>query len=108
MSGNGLNSQQRFEKRPEELEIESICAIRPGISGIVMDLDEEPVDAGGYRGAGQKWNELWLPSADAVGGRRLLYGVRRIEDDGRQIAHDGERTEINHEIVVAERRAALG
>ena len=55
-----------------------------------------------------KRNELRLAAADAVGRRGLLDGVGGVEDDGREPAHDGERAEIDDEVVVAEGGAALG
>ena len=34
--------------------------------------------------------------------------MRAIEDHGRELAHDGQRTHVDHQIVVAEAAAALG
>jgi hypothetical protein len=39
---------------------------------------------------------------------RQLHRMRRVEYDGRAgLAHDGQRTHVRHEVVVAERNAAL-
>ena len=50
----------------------------------------------------QQRNELRLAAADAVGRRGLLHGVGGVEDHRRELAHDGERAEIDDQIVVAE------
>lgn len=73
-----------------------------------MDFDKKAVDPGGDGGAGEERDELGLATTDSVGYRGLLYRVRRVENHRSQFAHDGEGSEIDDEIVVAERRAALG
>ena len=40
--------------------------------------------------------------------RGKLHRVRRVEDHRRELAHDGQRAHVHHQIVVAERGAALG
>ncbi len=94
--------QQPLEERLQELEDEGVGAVGFSVRRIVVDFDEEAIDAGGDGCAGKERDELWLPAADAVGSGRLLHGVSGIEYDGRQVAHDGERAEIDNEIVVAE------
>ena len=102
------NREKRFEERLEEFEVEGVGAVGFGVGRIVMDFDEESIDAGGDGGAGEQRDELGLAAADSVGGGRLLHGVRGVKDDGRELAHDGERAEVDDEVVVAEGRAALG
>ncbi len=72
-----------------------------------MDLHEEAVDAGGDGGAAEQGNELGLSAGlGALAGD--LHGVGGVEDDGRVVAHDGQRAHIDDEVVVAEAGSALG
>ena len=103
-----MDGEQIFEQRLEQLEVEGVGAVGFGVGGVVVDFEEEAVDAGGHGGAGEQRNELRLAAADAVGRRGLLHGVGAVEDDGRKLAHDGERAEIDDQVVVAEAGAALG
>ena len=103
-----MDGEERFEQRLEQLEVEGVGAVGFGVGGVVVDFEEEAVDAGGDSGAGEQRNELRLAAADAVGRRGLLHGVGAVKDDGRERAHDGERAEIDDQIVVAEAGAALG
>ena len=97
-----MDGEQRFEQRLEQLEVEGVGAVGFGVGRIVVDFEEEAVDAGGDGGAREQRNELGLAAADAVGRRGLLHGVGGVKDDGREMAHDGERAEIDDQIVVAE------
>ena len=103
-----MNGQEVFEQRLEKFEIEGVGAIGPGVGRIVVDFNKQAVDACGDSGARQQRNKLRLAAADSIGCRWLLHGVGRIEDDGRKSAHDGERAEIDDQVVVAEGGAALG
>ena len=52
-------------------------------------------------------NSRWPPDDRALSAREL-HGVRRIEDDRASgVAHDRERPHVGHQVVIAERRAAL-
>ena len=99
--------QQRFQQRPEKLEVESVGSVGLGVERIVVDLDEEAVDAGGDRGASKERDEFGLAAADSVGRGGLLHGVGGVEDHRRELAHDGQRAEVDDEIVIAEGGAAL-
>jgi len=103
-----VDGKEDFQKRFEKVEIEGVGAVGFGAGRVVVDFDEETVDACGDGGAGQQGNELGLAAADTVGRRRLLNRVCGVEDDRRKVTHDGERTEIDDKVVVAEARAALG
>jgi len=102
-----VQGEERLKKRLEQLEVEGIGGVGFGVGRVVVDFEEEAVDAGGDGGAGEERDELGLAAADSVGGRRLLDRVRGIENHGRELAHEGKRAKINDEVVVAERRAAL-
>ena len=103
-----MDGKEDFQKRFEKVEIEGVGAVGFGVGRVVVDFDEEAVDAGGGGGAGQQGNKFGLAAADTVGRRRLLNRVCGVEDDRREVTHDGERTEIDDKVVVAEARAALG
>lgn len=49
-AGRGVNGQQLFEQRLEQLEIEGVGAIGLGVGGIVVDFEEEAVDTRGDGG----------------------------------------------------------
>ncbi len=72
------------------------------------------VDACRHRRASEQRDELRLPTAYglsvvvAMRGRGQLHGVSGVENHGRELPHDGERAHVDHQIVVAEARAALG
>jgi len=97
-----VDGEELFKQWLEELEVEGVGAVRLGVGRIVVDFDEDAVDAGGNRGAREQRNIFGLAAADPVGCRRLLDGVSGIKNDGRKTAHDGERTEIDDKVVVAE------
>ena len=103
-----LDVEELFEEGLEELEIEGVCAVGFSVVRVVVDLEEEPVNASGNCRAREQRNVFWLATADAIGRRRLLNGMGGIKDDGREPPHDGKRAEIDDEIVIAEGRTALG
>ena len=103
-----VDGEELFEQGLEELQVEGVGAIGFGVVRIVMDFNEEAVNARGDRSAREQWNVLGLAAADAVGCRGLLDRVGGVKDDGRETAHDGERAEIYDQVVIAERRTALG
>ena len=107
-AGHGVDGEEIFQQRLEQLEIQRVGAVGLGVGRVVVDLNEETVDAGGDGSARHQGNEFRLATTDAVGGRGLLHGVGGIKNDRREAAHDGERAEIDNQIVVAEGRAALG
>src|SRR6185503_16013662 len=73
------------------------------------DFDKYGVATGGHGGAGERGDELRLASGNGSGSARKLHAVGGVEDDGpTEAAHDGEAAHIDHQIVVAERAAALG
>jgi hypothetical protein len=103
-----LDGQQLLEQRLEAIEMESVGAVGLGVGGIVVNFEEDTVDAGGDGGARKDGNELGLAAGDSVGGGGCLDGVRGVEDDRGERPHDRQRTHIHHEIVIAEAGAALG
>lgn len=55
-----VNGQEGFEERFEEIEAEGVGAVRFGLGGVVVDFEEEAVDAGGDGGFGEGGDELRL------------------------------------------------
>jgi len=102
LARSGANRHQALEEGLEELEVEGIGAVGFGIGRVVVYFKEDAVDACGNGGAGEERNELGLAAGNAVGGGGLLHGVGAVEDDGSEAAHDGERTIVDDEVVVAE------
>src|SRR5271168_4595295 len=107
MVGGGLDAQKSLQQRPKMIEPKSIGTIRFGVRRVIMNLKEETVDSGSDGCSGQKRNELRLASGDAVGSRGGLHRVGTVEDDRRQLAHDGQRTHIDDQVVVAEGGSAF-
>lgn len=88
--------------------MEGVGAIGFGAGGVVVDFEEDAVDAGGDGGAGEDGDELGLSAGDSVGGGGCLDGVRAVKYDGSERAHDRQRSHVDDEIVIAEAGAALG
>ena len=103
-----VNGEERLKQRPEQLEVEGIGSVGFCVGGVVMDFKEKTIDAGRYGSARQERNELRLAATDTVGRGGLLYGMRAVEDDRGERAHDGEAAKIDYQVVVAEAGAALG
>src|SRR5438045_9414942 len=72
-----------------------------------MDFEEYSIHARGDRGAREKWDELGLAAADAIGRRGLLHGVGAVKHDRRHLSHYGKSPVVHHQRVVAEAGAAL-
>ena len=47
----GVDGEQRFEQRLEQLEVEGVGAVGFGVGRIVVDFEEQAVDARGDGGA---------------------------------------------------------
>ena len=89
--------------------MESVGSVGEGVGRVVVDLEEEAVDAGGGSGAGQRLNIFRLSAALASGGSGELEAVGDVEDGGvAEVAHHLEAAEIDHEVLVSEAGAALG
>ena len=80
----GVDREKLLEQRLEAIEVESVGAVGFGVGGIVVDFQEDAVDAGGNGGAREHGNELRLAAGDAVGRGGRLHGVRAVEDDRRE------------------------
>ena len=63
-----MDREKCFEERLEEVEVEGVGPIGFRLRRVVMDFEEEAVDAGGDGRSGQERNEFRLASADAGGG----------------------------------------
>ena len=107
-----LHRLQFFQHAAQLGGLQGIGAVGLGFLGIVVDFHEDAIHACGDGRAGQHRNELGLAAADGViavgGGGRQLHRMRGVENDRRELAHDGQRPHVHHEIVVAEAGAALG
>ena len=78
-------------------------------SGLRMRFDEKAVRARRQRGAGQHRRKFALAGRFVAAAAGQLHGMRRVKNHREPEAlHDWNRAHVGHEIVVAERRAALG
>src|ERR1700761_8454330 len=68
----GVDGEQGFEDGLEAVEGEGVGSVGLGLGGVVVDLEEDAVDAGGDGGAGEDGDELGLTAGHAIsGGGRL-------------------------------------
>ena len=65
--GDFVDGEELFEGGAEVVEVEGVGAVGLGLWGVVVDFEEDAVDAGGGGGAGEGGDELGLAAADAVG-----------------------------------------
>src|SRR5436853_6759944 len=74
-----------------------------------MNFHEHAINPCGYSGTCKHGNELRLAAADCVlslcPGRWQLHRVSCVEHHGNELAHDGQRAHIDHQVVVSETRA---
>ena len=61
-----VDCEELFEGGFEVIEVKGVGSVGFGVGGVVVDFQEDAVDACGYRCAGQDWDELGLASADSV------------------------------------------
>ena len=107
-AGCGVDGEELFQEGFELVEVEGVGAVGPGVGGVVVDFEEDAVDAGGDGRAREDGDEFRLTAGDSVGGGGCLDGMSAVEDYGRERAHDGQRAHIDDEIVIAETGTALG
>ena len=56
----GVDGEEGFEDGAEAVEVEGVGSVGFGLGGIVVDLEEDAVDAGGDGGTGKDGDELGL------------------------------------------------
>jgi hypothetical protein len=66
--GGGVDGEEGFEEGLKEFEVEGVGSVGFGVGGVVVDFEEEAVDAGGDGGAGEQGDEFGLAATDATGG----------------------------------------
>jgi len=103
----GVDAQQLFQDTFELIQMERIRAVGFGVGWVVVDLEEDSVDAGCYCGAGEDGDELGLAAGDTVGGGGRLDRVGAVEDYGGELAHDGQGAHVDDEVVVTKAGTAL-
>jgi len=84
-----VDGKQLFEGGFEMVEVEGVGAVGFGVGGVVVDLEEDAVDACGYGCSGEDGDELGLAAGDSVACGGGLDRVGAIKDDGGEAAHDG-------------------
>ena len=63
-----VDGEELFEDSFEMVQMEGVGSVGLGVRRVVVDLEEDSVDSGGYSGAGEDGDELGLASGDSVGG----------------------------------------
>src|SRR5262245_4320577 len=80
-AGDRVERQQPRQGAFEAIEAQRVLAVALGPRRILVDLHEDPVDAGGDAGRGERLDVLRQAGGDAVAGARQLQAVRDVEDD---------------------------
>ena len=70
------------EQGRELRERQGVGAVGERGGGIVVSLEEDAVDTGGYAGARQRLDEFGLAAAGVALAAGELHGVGHVEDDG--------------------------
>ena len=55
-----MDGEKRLENRAQAVEVQRVGPVGFGFGGVVVDLEEDAVDAGGDGGAGENGNEFGL------------------------------------------------
>ena len=55
-----MDCKKLFEDGTKIVEVESVGSVGLGVRRVVVDLEEDAIDSGGYCGAGQDGDELGL------------------------------------------------
>ena len=61
-----MDGEEGLEDGAEAVEVERVGSVGFGLGGVVVDLEEDAVDAGGDGGAGEDGDEFGLSAGDAV------------------------------------------
>ena len=97
-----------FNQTGELDQRDHVEAVRDGIGGVGVRLDEEPVGPGAERRLGERTGELMLTAALPAGGAGQLHAVRGVKNHrSAKPLHDRKAAHIDHEILVAKGGAAL-
>src|SRR5262245_42336625 len=106
---DAVDRHQPVEQGLQPIEPQRVLRVALRARRFLVDLDEEPVDAGGDAGGGERLDVLREAGGDAISAAGELKAVRHVEDDREpQLAHHRKRAHVDHEVVIAEARAALG
>jgi len=103
-----VDRQQGFEDALQLVQVQGVGAVGFGFGGVVVDLQEDAVNASRNRRARQHGNELRLAAGLSARSRGGLDGVGGVEDDRGHCAHDGQAAHVDDQVVVAKTGAALG
>ena len=99
---------QRLEQRAHQLQRPGIGPVGQRFLRVRMRFHEHARDAGRHRRARQHRHEFALAAARRALPARQLHRMRGIEHHrAAGLAHDHQRAHVGHQVVVAERGAAL-
>src|SRR5437773_6486664 len=97
-------AQQRFE----QVEPERVLRVALRARRLFVDFEKDAVDTGRDTGRCERLDEFRLPRSDAVSATRKLKAVGDVEHHRYTLRpHQGKRPHVDHQVVVAEARAAL-
>src|SRR5688572_27240993 len=109
MSGDLIKSDQPAQEHLEAIEAKSVGRIALGAGGLLMNFHEHAIHAGGDARLRHRLDVFGKAGADAVAPAGQLQAVRHVEHHGiAEAAQHRERARVDDEIVIAERRPALG
>ena len=106
----GSKGGEATEERLEEVEAKHIGAVAFGIGRVGVSFDEEAIGADCDCGTGNGFNHVGTSTGDAAGGVWLLKRVSDVHNNGASalLLHFGNTAEVNDEVAVAKRCAAVG
>ena len=104
-----MDFEEGFEEIGHVRERNHVRAVAQGAVGLRMGLEENSVCAGSQSAAGQDGSEFALAAGFVATAAGQLHGMGGVEDHREAEGfHDGNRTHVGDEIVVAEGGAAFG
>src|SRR5688500_12495141 len=109
MSDDLIKSDEPPQERLDAIQPQRIGGITFGAPGLLVDLHEYAVDAGRDTRLRHRLDVFGKAGRHAVAGAGQLQAVRHVEDDG--VAERPQHRKgawVDHQVVVAERHAALG
>lgn len=104
-----MYAQESCEETFGKVKPEHVGPVGFGDGGVGVGLHKDAVAAYGYGSPADGFYHFGIPPSNAGCLVRLLQGVGDVNNHGNAVAlHDGNATEVNDEVLIAEGGAAFG
>src|SRR5580658_9074365 len=91
------------------MQRQAVWSVGKGGCGVVMDLHENPIESTCGPGPRHIFNKIGIPSAACAQASRPLEAVSNVVNKRiSESPHYRKPAKVDHQIVIAEARAALG